>query len=386
MSNSPLLDHLLELRNRLLRAIVVIILVFAALAYFANDLYRLLADPLIAHLPEVSVDSIDGRGFVDFRQTLGAAAEIEILADDCAPALAVPDDVAGGTGVLKAQAACPFQAFARYRLGADPLEIPVPGLNPADRGTLAHYALELVWQRVKDHATLLANTAGQQDMIVSEAVTEAVRDMAAKKPDTFTQRFTAMETDRLQALVGQWLEVDKQRLPFTVAVCEQQMIVGIAGLRFTTYADRIDRLDDGRLVIVDYKTGEPKKKDWFTDRIAEPQLPLYSVATSEPVGGVFFAQVRKGDMKYIGIADDEAIVPGVKSVADSGGYLADYGSIAEIVADWQGRLQVLSRELQQGRAAVAPASVRTSCRYCHLDPLCRIGEYTFLENDTGSTQ
>jgi sec-independent protein translocase protein TatC len=51
MSDSPLLDHLLELRNRLLRAIVVIVIVFAALAYFANDLYRLLADPLIAHLP-----------------------------------------------------------------------------------------------------------------------------------------------------------------------------------------------------------------------------------------------------------------------------------------------------------------------------------------------
>ena len=52
MSDSPLLDHLLELRNRLLRALVAIILVFAALAYFANDLYRLLAEPLIKHLPE----------------------------------------------------------------------------------------------------------------------------------------------------------------------------------------------------------------------------------------------------------------------------------------------------------------------------------------------
>lgn len=51
MSDSPLLDHLLELRNRLLRAIIVIVIVFAGLAYFANDFYRLLAEPLIAHLP-----------------------------------------------------------------------------------------------------------------------------------------------------------------------------------------------------------------------------------------------------------------------------------------------------------------------------------------------
>lgn len=343
-----------------------------------------LPSPLIAHLPEIDPEDFDGGDFVDFCRIIADAAAIEALKDDCAPALSVPEDVAGGTGVVKAQAACPFQAFARYRLGADPLEIPAPGLNAAERGTMAHYALELVWQRLKDHDRLTGKTPGQLDMIVSEAVTAAIRDMAGRKPETFTQRFTAMETDRLHELVREWLEVDKQRLPFEVAACEQQMTVGIAGLRFTTYADRIDRLADGRLVIVDYKTGEPKARDWFFERIAEPQLPLYSVAMREPLAGVFFGQVRKGDMKYIGVADDEGIVPGGKSVADAGGDLADYGSIAEIVADWHYRLEALGRELQQGRAAVAPASVRTSCRYCHLAPVCRIGEYDFLPHDEAS--
>ncbi|MGM0454086.1 MAG: PD-(D/E)XK nuclease family protein, partial [Thermodesulfobacteriota bacterium] len=83
-----------------------------------------LPSPLIAHLPEISAEDFDGGGFVDFRRILADTAEIETLADDCAPALAVPEDVAGGTGVIKAQAACPFQAFARYRLGADALEMP----------------------------------------------------------------------------------------------------------------------------------------------------------------------------------------------------------------------------------------------------------------------
>jgi sec-independent protein translocase protein TatC len=46
-----LLGHLLELRNRLLRCVIAVLLVFASLAYFAADIYHLLAAPLIAVLP-----------------------------------------------------------------------------------------------------------------------------------------------------------------------------------------------------------------------------------------------------------------------------------------------------------------------------------------------
>ncbi|KKO48464.1 twin-arginine protein translocation system subunit TatC [Arsukibacterium sp. MJ3] len=49
-----LLGHLLELRNRLLRCVIAVLLVFASLAYFAADIYHLLAAPLIAVLPEGS--------------------------------------------------------------------------------------------------------------------------------------------------------------------------------------------------------------------------------------------------------------------------------------------------------------------------------------------
>ena len=49
-----LLGHLIELRNRLLRCVVAVIVVFAALAAFAQDIYHQLAKPLLAVLPENS--------------------------------------------------------------------------------------------------------------------------------------------------------------------------------------------------------------------------------------------------------------------------------------------------------------------------------------------
>jgi len=47
----PFLSHLIELRDRLLRAVICVLLVFMALAYYANDIYALLAGPLMKHMP-----------------------------------------------------------------------------------------------------------------------------------------------------------------------------------------------------------------------------------------------------------------------------------------------------------------------------------------------
>ena len=48
----PLVAHLTELRNRILRCVVAVLLIFAALFYFAQDIYALVAAPLRAYLPE----------------------------------------------------------------------------------------------------------------------------------------------------------------------------------------------------------------------------------------------------------------------------------------------------------------------------------------------
>ncbi|MBD1558612.1 twin-arginine translocase subunit TatC [Vibrio sp. S9_S30] len=48
----PLISHLIELRNRLLKAIVSVMLVFLGLIWFANDIYEFVSAPLIERMPE----------------------------------------------------------------------------------------------------------------------------------------------------------------------------------------------------------------------------------------------------------------------------------------------------------------------------------------------
>lgn len=49
--SQPLITHLIELRNRLLRSFLCVLIVFCALVYWANDIYTLLATPLTDNLP-----------------------------------------------------------------------------------------------------------------------------------------------------------------------------------------------------------------------------------------------------------------------------------------------------------------------------------------------
>jgi sec-independent protein translocase protein TatC len=53
-SEQPFIAHLVELRDRLLRIVIVVLLVFSGLAYFANQVYAYLAGPLLRHLPHGS--------------------------------------------------------------------------------------------------------------------------------------------------------------------------------------------------------------------------------------------------------------------------------------------------------------------------------------------
>lgn len=47
-----LVEHLIELRDRLLRVVLAVVVVLLVLFPFANDLYTLLARPLLKHLPQ----------------------------------------------------------------------------------------------------------------------------------------------------------------------------------------------------------------------------------------------------------------------------------------------------------------------------------------------
>jgi sec-independent protein translocase protein TatC len=50
----PFISHLIELRNRLLKVVVCVLVIFLGLSVYANDIYSFLAGPLMKHMPQNS--------------------------------------------------------------------------------------------------------------------------------------------------------------------------------------------------------------------------------------------------------------------------------------------------------------------------------------------
>lgn len=75
------LSHLVELRNRLLRVVLCVVAIFAALYGFSNRIYTWVADPLLAHMPEgTSMIAIEVASpfLIPFKLTLMLAIFISI--------------------------------------------------------------------------------------------------------------------------------------------------------------------------------------------------------------------------------------------------------------------------------------------------------------------
>lgn len=69
----PLIAHLVELRGRLLKSVVCVIVIFLSLYWFSNDLYSLISEPLRVFLPEGSTmiaTDVASPFFTPFKLTL----------------------------------------------------------------------------------------------------------------------------------------------------------------------------------------------------------------------------------------------------------------------------------------------------------------------------
>jgi len=66
------LSHLVELRDRLLKAIFAVAALFLCLFWFSDQIYTALAAPLLAHLPNSNMIAIDVAApfFIPFKLTL----------------------------------------------------------------------------------------------------------------------------------------------------------------------------------------------------------------------------------------------------------------------------------------------------------------------------
>ncbi|MCH7695082.1 MAG: PD-(D/E)XK nuclease family protein [Proteobacteria bacterium] len=327
--------------------------------------------PLIKPYPPASTDAEKHR-HTSYARQIHATRDYQYINDFRGPVIAKGESVKGGAGLFKDQAACAFRAFARYRLSAYGLGSVDIGLNAMERGSLIHTVMQLMWQHLGGQQALLACDEALLESLIDKSINVAIEQYQKRRPQTFTERFKALEAQRLARLVHDWLALERERQTFEVIAREEKHHFSFHGIEVRTRIDRIDQIHDGRKVIIDYKTGDARLAAWFGERPDEPQLPLYAVTNEGQIAAIVFARLKRGECSYVGLANGEDIIPGVSSWQDSR-YNRDSTKWELLLAQWDEVLKKLANAFCDGDARVAPKDIN-SCRYCDLHALCRIYE------------
>jgi probable DNA repair protein len=296
-----------------------------------------------------------------------------------------PGKIAGGAGVLTAQSQCPFKAFATTRLAAQDWQPAEACLTPSQRGNLLHEVLHAVWagppDGIRTHAELL-NRKDREAFVTGHVQRVFAQKLPFHLRDRMPRRYLELEAQRLIRLVAAWLEYEAARLPFEVVETEAKRSVQIAGLAFDLRLDRIDCLNDGTQLVIDYKSGAVSPNDWELPRPDDVQLPLYAGFGIDPgkeLGGLVFAKVRAGDMKFAGQVGDAAatLFAGLKGVNP----LVRNALTAEQLLGWRDCIRQLAKDFLDGKAEVNPTDAPKTCEHCGLQSLCRIQDRVPLDED-----
>lgn len=341
----------------------------ASCALFEGDTV-LKPSALIEEWPCADTITADGKLLhQQFLQSPGLQSQ----SDDRAPAIDSSDieDLKSGVQIFKRQALCPFQAFTALRLQVEKWDWEEEPLNLAFRGQVLHRLLETVWGQLKDQKTLKNTSPEDLDKLVKDHTLDAIMKLKRYYPDAIPAYLQALEQARLSQLVLAWLNVEALRNDFQVLAEEQSMFGHIAGIPLKVRVDRIDQCGDDKLVL-DYKTGYASRLNWYDDRPAEPQMPIYALLTGAT--GIAYAKVKVADMSIDGVGNS-SITDGMFAVSED--RYTDQQSWSDLLQHWQQVFADLAQAFLSGDARVEPKSPEAACRQCDFKRLCR---YHFKES------
>lgn len=291
-----------------------------------------------------------------------------------------PGKVEGGAAVLTSQSQCPFKAFAMVRLGAQAWQPAQAALTPAQRGKLLHAALHAIWgspppdglrsfddlQSLQDRPSFVA---GHVRRVFQQEIRSGLH---GRMPRAYLE----LEEQRMVRLIAEWLDYESSRVQFEVMKTEDQRTIHLAELTLELRLDRIDRLHDGSLLVIDYKTSDVTPRAWDLPRPDDVQLPLYAGFALDPetelLSGLAFAKLRPGKIGFSGLVGDAqtTLLPALSTR----NALVSEPFAVEMLMDWRDRIIQLAKDFLAGRAEADPREFPKTCERCGLHTLCRIHE------------
>jgi probable DNA repair protein len=286
--------------------------------------------PLIASIEQVAAGQLPG---LETTRVRAPSIELESIDDPAKPHRA--RTIKGGAHVLHLQARCPLRAFCQSRLAARAIEPVERGISVRHQGIVIHRALELLMTRRAGGETLSAEDVAAA---VGKALDERFRGARRSLATLYS-----LEHERISGLIAQFVAAEALRLPHRPELLEQKRDIEVGEFHVRVRVDRMDRLDDGSVAILDYKTGRNvTRPGWFKDRLQDPQLPLYLLDSGHRATSLVIVAVASDAVRYLGIWPEPESFPGRPMPIPEG---RTWDAQREI---WRGQIETLVDEFGRG--------------------------------------
>lgn len=227
---------------------------------------------------------------------------------------------------LKAFQTCPWQ----YRY-AHILRIPVRGSFQASFGTSLHNALERFYRMKKDQPDQEITEDELLTLFDEEWIEQWYKSPAHKQE----------MKEKGQQFLRDYYQTHKDNWPDVVEV-EQSFFLKVGGYTIKGKIDRIDKLEDGTLRLVDYKSSK-KKKSVEKDQLYIYQLAVQSVLQKEVGELMFYYLDGQEDISFLGKEKDMEKI--------------------------ENKLVKTIEEIQSSDFAPKPSSI--SCKHCDYKDICQ---------------
>jgi len=300
---------------------------------------------------------------------------------------------------LKHYMQCPLMFYLANIKQIAEAKKPVEYIDAATQGSVAHRVLEILF---KDHVVALHDSVVSETLVIERNVIERV---VAEQLDEclYFGRYNArveimpgearMIYRELVKNIARIIELEKKRGPYTFLAAEMTprcaehdsrtfdwKITDSLTVRFTYSVDRVDRLEDGSLRFVDYKTGSDKLtfesvEGLFHGPGAKTNDAVFQLLTYAYAYNDFQASLGKPSDTPIHIEIIKVFSPGTSvgvppSVSRNRQSIPLMCHTDEIVDGFRNRLNGLIKEIFDEKVPFNQADDIENCRYCQFVNVC----------------
>jgi ATP-dependent helicase/nuclease subunit B len=232
-------------------------------------------------LPEVDVaGDTDDADPGWFASTMLKSKLLVAVTDDPVPPAGSEEQITGGAYTVQRQSRDPFSAFAYGRLRINELQSFQAGLSARIRGSAIHSALSELYAGRPSRSDLLALSDDEWRQRISHASKRSLL-FYERHADPALRKLIQLEQRRIEKILYRFVAEELSRESFCVAMVEEQLEYDGHGIRLSLRVDRVDRLPDQSLLIIDYKTGAAKNLFNRAGDLYDLQLIVYALALQD---------------------------------------------------------------------------------------------------------